>query len=468
MKPETLLPYEEAPLPYDEHKDPDIFWKCDPGDKIIPSHKGFVTDFLYATRGIETPTIISLWSALFTLSTFIKREAWLKWFPSRLFSNDYIIVIGPAGIVKKSTAANIGKSIIHRAPNYIVDENLKKIKTISLITDKNSPESILNEMLPGKKGPRFVLKDKDNEPILGDDGRPMWYERTSEAAIHLSEMGSLFSKSNYMESLTSLLLDLYDNHETWIWNTLSRGKKILKRLHTGLFAAVTVDAFRSSIPKQALADGFMSRTALVYTPGTERCFPYPRLPRGAPSVEELSRRMAWLATTSMGQFQLSQKANKHYDNWYYEWKQSLKKETEYQGVRSRESIRILKVALLLKLQRYEEEDHKITETDIKDAIGIVEYTNSTLPLLLSEITDDGEFWKIHGKVSAYLKKKKEATRSEVLSGLRYRAKELDEIISQLIQERKVEVFNAQGRKQAKMLKNSSELYKWAGPSDEQT
>lgn len=462
MKPEQLLPYKEPPVPYKEEDDPDIFWKPDPGDIAIPKRKGFLTDFLYATRGVETPTLISIWSALFTLSTYIKREAWLRWFPQRLFTNDYIIVIGPAGIVKKSTAANIGKSIIQKADKYIIDENLKEIKTITLITDKNSPESILNEMLPGKKGKDFILKDKHGDPIVGPDGRPNRYQRTSEAAIHLSEMGSLFSKSNYMESLTSLLLDLYDNHEKWVWNTLSRGKKILRRLHTGLFAAVTVDAFRSSIPKQALADGFMSRTALVYVPTTERSFSYPRLPKGAPSVEELARRLAWIATQAMGEYVLSDKAQKYYDMWYDEWKLSLKDAPEMQGVKSRESIRLLKVALLLRLQRYGEKSHYIEEEDIKDAEKIIDYTIANVPILLSEIVADDDFWKNHAKTIEYIKKRKEVVRQTLLGALRIKSRELNEILHQLIQEGKIKIKTEEGKTIRCMQKKTDEKYIWIG------
>ena len=82
--------YEEGylvpPVPYDENAVPASrrAWVPDFHDQLIPKRKGFISDFVFHTRGIMTPTLASIWSALFVLQSAIKREAWLQWYPKPL------------------------------------------------------------------------------------------------------------------------------------------------------------------------------------------------------------------------------------------------------------------------------------------------------------------------------------------------------------------------------------------------
>lgn len=270
-----------------------------------------------------------------------------------------------------------------------------------------------------------------------------------------------------MESLTSLLLDIYDTHDQWIWNTLSRGKKTLRNLHTGLFAAVTVEAFRNSIPKQALADGFMSRCALVYVPATSRIYPYPKLPEKAPSEEELARRLAWIACNAMGEYELSEGALTVYDKWYHKWKEDLKRYPEYQGIKSRESVRVLKLSLLLRCQRYENGAKIITEEDVHEAIKIIEYTTGNLPLLLSEIIEENYYYQIMDKVTNYMKRKKKTKRVDMIRGMRFKTAEIDEAVSQLVQEMRIHVFSSNGERIKVPRRKTDEVYHWVEPLTEE-
>ena len=185
-------PYYEESIPLNRR-----LWKPDFYDHLIPREKSFVSDFIYHTRGIMTPTLACIWSALFLLQSVIKREAWLKWYPKSLYPNQYIIIIGGAGRVKKTTAVSIvGLEIINAYRKYIRDRNIYEMKHITIIKDKATPEAMLTAMMPENKQSNgiYFLRDANGEYMLDDYGKAVQYFPTSEASIIVSELATMLSK----------------------------------------------------------------------------------------------------------------------------------------------------------------------------------------------------------------------------------------------------------------------------------
>ena len=54
--------YTKPPVPYNENAIPseEREWVPDFHDQLIPKRKGFISDFVYHTRGIMTPTLASI------------------------------------------------------------------------------------------------------------------------------------------------------------------------------------------------------------------------------------------------------------------------------------------------------------------------------------------------------------------------------------------------------------------------
>ena len=293
--------YVEAPTPYDEVRcKSDPMWYRDYYDDAIPSSKGFITDIIFHSRGYETPTLSVIWTAIFILSSAIKREAWMAWTPKHLFTNQYILIIGPAGVVKKTTAVtDIGYPILKKFRSYIRDPQLAEMKIVHMIQDKITPEAMICSMLPeNKDGRSFALKDSNGEFVLGKNGKAVTYEKTSECAIVVSELSMLLSKAAYQAEMIQYLLDLYDARDEWHTETKGSGKSVLRNLHTTLFGATTVDGLRNSIPDSAKGDGFLSRTILVHVPDTRRQYMRPFIPKARPPffcnrILAMRKAMSW-------------------------------------------------------------------------------------------------------------------------------------------------------------------------------
>jgi hypothetical protein len=426
--------YTYPPVPYREEDDPNKFWGPDLYDSALPKQKGFLTDMVYFMRGMEVPTLFTLWSGLWLLSTVIKREAWLKWFPLDMFPNLYVILAGPAGSKKSTTIDDVGMPILERMQQYMYHPNVRRMKNINVVKDKMTPEALLDAMLPGnKKGKAsFVLVDDKGNPLLDEHNRPLRYKATSETGIVLSEMTSSIGKRSYTEGFVEILLDLYNPKERWEWRTRSEGAKYMYRTYVTLLAATTPTAFKESVPKVAAGDGFLSRCVTVYQSMTNRRFSMPRSVENGPTLDELAMRLAWIAEKSLGAFTLSEEAFALYDSWYDDHKDFLERNENEGGLRGRMDLNLLKVSLLLRAQRYDTEpENVITEDDMRDAIELLHVTYGLSAELMGELGD--EVRADADKVRRILGKYKRLSRVELMRKTHFKADDLNQVLDYLVQ-----------------------------------
>lgn len=464
---ENLWTPDGVPIPFNEEIGEDYTRTKDYTDYLLPKTKGFITDFVYHTRGYETPTNICVWTALGIMSSAIKREAYSKWVPRPLFTNLYLILVGPAGIVKKTTAAWVALDILRGVKKFINKKVVRSLKNYKIIQGKTSPEGLIDSMLPDPQAELDAYVTDDNGAFVVDaSGNPVKIPSTSEATLIISELSTLLSKSTYASTMTEILLDVYDCHDEWHWKALNRGKAplVLRFLHTNILAGTTLDGLRESIPGAAKGDGFLSRTILIYAPTTRREYPEPFYAKGAPTESELQRRLAWLAETSLGEYVLSDMAQKLYNSWYHDYKTMLKTNPTLCGVLSRLPVHIRKVALLMRLQRYDISDNIISEDDLKSAILLVESTYKNINFLISQLDGD-EFENVLGRISDYLSRRKRMTRKDMLSRLRIKGEILTMVIRELNQRGLVKIeFN--GETYDYPVEKAAEMYVWTGDIDD--
>ena len=466
-KPILPTPDELPPKPYDESKAKDRFWKDDPGDELLPSRKGFITDCVYRHRGKEVTTLFTIWSTLFVLSSTIKREAWIRFGAKNLYTNFYCILVGPAGIAHKSEAINDAITLLESFGSCIENPEFKIMKAMNVVADKASPEALLESLLPRNKEPKgvqgFKFKDKNGKDIINPaTGRAIWYTKTSETAIVAHEFSTFAGQQRYNTGLTDNLLALYECDRPFTWRTVKRGKPVVfKNLHTTLIAGTTLTAFRSSLSENVRTDGFLSRSVMVYCPKTTgRRFSIPKIVPGAPDEKELSKRLAWIAEHAVGEFDLSKEAYTYYDKWYCKWRDELEEDTQFQGLKSRIHILVLKVALLLRLQRYEVGPKTIDKQDIKDAILIIRKTwFEALPVMKGfESADIKPFF---GRMEEYIRNRGEVDRSKMLRQGKFTASELREGLTMLHEEGKIEILKGKELR-SYPSSDTKEIYRWCG------
>lgn len=401
------------------------------------------------------------------MSSAIKREAWLQWSPKKLFTNQYIIIIGPAGIVKKTTAVvGVGLPVLRSFQKDLKDPQFAMMKDVKIVKDKVTPEAMLNSIVPeNKDGADVPLVDEKTGKVLRNkEGNPVIYRKTSEVALVVSELSSMLSKRSYADGMTQILLDLYDCHDDWEWATLTRGTKILKNCHTTMLAGTTIDGLRDSIPAAATGDGFLSRVIPVFISETKREYPFPFISPAAPSQAEMGKRLAWIVENTQGEMKLDDEAMEEYVKWYHWFKSYLREHQELAGILSRMDVNVLKTALLMRAQRYDAEGPWITKRDFLDAVCLIDKTYRSLPFLLSQ-TDPNALVALCGRLEIYIRKRGTVTRGRLLSAMRSPSELIDLAISEIAGQGKIAVIR-DGQSMAHSNGSVGEQYAWMKEDDD--
>lgn len=400
------------------------------------------------------------------LSSTVKRETWVRFGAKRMFTNFYCILVGPAGIAHKNEAINDAVGLLEGFGKFLDSPEFKIMKTVNIVADKASPESLLEALDPRMKEPLnaqgFWFKDKNGEKIINPNtGRPMWYNKTSEAAIVATEFATFAGQQRYNTGLTDILLALYECDRPFTWRTVKRKKKELRNLHTTLIAGTTLTSFRNSLSENVRTDGFLSRSVMVYCPKTiGRRFSIPKIVPGAPDEKQLQQRLAWIAEHSVGEFDLSPEAFKYYDRWYNKWRDEIEEDTQFQGLKSRISVLILKVSLLLRLQRYETGPKLIDLQDVKDAILLIRKTwFEALPVMRGFESSTAK--PFVGRMEEYIRGRGEVDRLKLLRQGKFTAQEVTEGLTLLCEEGKVEIWRGKESREYPS-RDGKEVYKWCG------
>jgi hypothetical protein len=443
----------------------DKFWESlgkDFGEQCLPSNEGLITEMVYAMRGSETPVIYLIWAGIVSINSMLKREAWIEWYPHKLFPNMYVCLVGGAGD-KKSASLDAWYEVIRRAVDFLKESDpyMGVVKDLKIVKDRTTPEALLDTLLPSTSGlgDTVQIEDKRGVAVLGEDGFVLTYDRTSEALVYVSELSTLFSKATYSATMSEIFLDIFDTHEEWGFKTKSAGQKYLRKLCTSLLGATTPIALRTSLPENMLGDGFLSRTTLVFLERNTKYMSMPREVVGAPSFDELGMKMSWIAKTCVGGHTLSEEAQKRYDEWYMIFKMDLAENPETAGVKSRMDKILLKVALAFKAQRYCSGD-RIELVDLEDAIRLIELTYSKMGGLINTIGKK-EFMQEYQKVKALIQECSAIMRDSLVLKAKIPSDLLNKILDQLKQEGSISiVLNNEGRKVPS--RNRKEMYIWCG------
>ena len=375
------------PVPVDVNFRRDL-WNPEPWDALLPS-PGFITDLVTTTRLIESPTKFIVWSALFILSTIMKRDTWFRWHPGGLYLNLYIWLVAPPRICAKSTAVGIAERAADMISELLENQHTASKKKLNIHRSKSTPEFLYDLLEPQKYGDSLE----------------------SHLALVLSELTVFLGQKQYMLGMIDLLTTLYDSREKDEEGTRGRGKHVFKNIYVTMFGATTPDHIASSLPEEAFGGGFMSRVLMIYQATSTRNFPVPHELPGAPTVEELAQRLAWIAENAIGEYHLSSEAFDAYNDWYYPFKESL--ETDQNKVeKARMDTNLLKLATLIRVQRYEP-GNEVSIEDFLTAKNLLNDAYQSGEDLLSDVGTP-EFYQTLSKVQKFLTTQGPQTRGRVL------------------------------------------------------
>lgn len=432
-------------------------YEAEDDDKLLPA-KGFITDFVEAMRGAETPTMFCLWTALWTLSAASARLVSMDWLPDEpLFPNLYVFLIAPPGRCHKSTALNFGRKLLLGMPDKFDRGNaedgfLRYMFDMNWATSKTTPDVIYE-----------LLKPKESL-IIGTD-KQITVKKGSQLTACISELATFLNKKKFMSGIVETLTDLFDSRAQDVIHTIARGTLELKDIFVTIIGATTPTGMKESLPHEVFGEGFASRIMIVYKERTSRSFPEPMIFDGFPTLDTLRDRLAWIMRHKLGSYKLADDARQWYRDWYAEWKHSLDHDENY-GERVAEfrfDVNMLRLALLISMSRYDE----VCVVEKQDMLDAAEILKGTFKGTVKANVEAGialsEFNGHYGRVIGFIKKfgstdRKQLTRNMSQKGIPMQT--VKDILGQLLTEGRIRVRDGSKFVTDKISWSKSEIYTW--------
>jgi hypothetical protein len=295
----------------------------------------FIGQFLQYCEGSETPYAYDFWTALWILSVALGRNIIVDRPAAPIYLNLYCILVAESGVTRKSTS-------VRRAVKFVRDlcgdDNL-------LVESKITPEKLEHDL--------FLQTVEFG---------------CARANIAIDELVKFLGREKYVETMPTLLTDLYDCPE--IRNgggTLARGRTILKQVYVSFLSASTPSWLLRAVNPDVIEGGFTSRVIFVVEEQPKRRAPWP---------EEVNAELGTTIKQLLGSIReraeevkvirVSDGARKKFSSWYKS--RDIKRDPFRASFQSREDGHVLRIAALLCIN---DNTWEIQSTHIVTAIKIV-------------------------------------------------------------------------------------------------
>jgi len=284
------------------------------------NQKDFITRYMEFVNleQSEAPANYHRWSCIGMLGALLGRNVCLPFGHSRIYPNQYIMLMGSPG-TRKGTAMSICRKLA-KASGFT-----------RFAADKTSKE-------------RFLMDMKQHE--LGDatieDIEELVFDEPSEAWICNGEFTDFIGQGN-MEFIT-LLTNLWDNLAEYKHPKI-HGKPVEVHQPTvNILAANTPQGFSLAFPPEAIGNGFLSRVIFVHGEPTGKQIAWPE-PADELVEADLADHLKKMRKEVKGEITISKEARKLGDAIYKGYVPM--EDSRFAHYATRRFIHLLKIAMIL-------------------------------------------------------------------------------------------------------------------------
>lgn len=282
---------------------------------------GWLEDFVEHTKYGEAPPKVMYWVGVSTIAGALRRKVWIEEFNFQWTPNFYILLIGPPGVLKKSTSVSLGMRL------------LRRVEGIDF-----GPQIITWEQL--------ITHMADSRQTYKVDGADF---EASCVTLELSEFGTLFDPTD--RKMVDNMTDIWDaklgklNKET-----KTNGSDEVVNPWLNICACATPDWLDDNFSNKFIGSGFASRVIYVYCDKPGRvAHPSRHMPTSMAEQENsLVERLETIAQYS-GPGKLTEEAYKWSEAWYEKYRDYLEKECTKRemGLYSRQQAHLMKLAMVI-------------------------------------------------------------------------------------------------------------------------
>ena len=351
----------------------------------------------------------------------------------KVYLNVWAVLIGKSTIMRKTTALNLVTEDLQRIHTKNYNRYLRDLEEYENMSKEEKKKAV-------KPKRSYFLFPSDSTveslaQILSESKRGL--------LLH-SEFGSFLQQLNrgYSGDAKQFLTNLYDNPLSYEISRTTRENTILVRPFISILGASTIDWVRENSTDVDLRSGFFARFLYAIRNVPDKEF-IPLL-----KLKSLTKRSEFyfdirsvyehLIDLNETELEITEEASELHINYDIQsFKELLNSENDNElSFKARLLIYCLKFAGIIALT---EGRNIVTLSDMQDAIHITNYYKLTVEQLLNnELTKD-EFARKEENILRKLKLKGgKISRTNLLNSVPYKAKELDEILGNLIEKEKIQ------------------------------
>lgn len=342
----------------------------------------WIDAFLAYTEGKGSPRIYRLWSAIFTIGAVCERKVWLTTAKGKLYPNQYILLVGPAGI-GKSLCTNIIYELLDQirtpeTPFHIAPTSVTKASLIDSLSEAD----------------RRIIRPMESPAVIS----------FNSLTIVPNEFGVFLPswEGDFMSTLT----DLWDCKH---YSETRRTAKInisIPNSQLNMFSATTPVYLNSLLPEGAWEQGFMSRILVVYSGEVIHTNLFDLLNFDEKNYLELVQDLRDIYNT-FGEFQVTDEAKLAINDWSMKGGPPVPDHPKLTSYSARRAAHLLKLCMVASMAS--DSDRIITIDHFAEALDWLVQLETFMPDVFKSMKTGGdgraieECW--HYAMQVYMKTK---------------------------------------------------------------
>ena len=320
----------------------------------------WISAYLEYASYSEAPRRIHFWAGIVAVASVLRRHVWIDERYYRWYPNCYVIIVGPPGVVNKSTTASIAMRLVRQVPGVRFGPDVVTWPALTKAFAEAREE--------------FTLPDGTTVPQCA---------LTFEAG----ELGNLLDPQDARS--VDLYVRLWESREGAFQKiTKMSGNDTIVNECINIVGCTTPAWIAGNFPEYVLGGGFASRCIFVYGDRKEKLIAYPHLnvpvgheERAAQLIEDLTH-----ISTLRGQFHLTPEAEEWGTWWYNTWHAHLQAsppDDRLANYNARKQTHLHKVAMVLSAAQ--RDDLTITVADLQCADDMLASIEPDMHRVFSQI-----------------------------------------------------------------------------------
>ena len=263
------------------------------------NHANFLKAYVDAlTSKGEAPERFHYWSAVSAIGGALRRRVYIDEGHYRHYPNFYIMLVGPPGLIKKSTTINVASGLLRDVPN------------VKIGADVSTWQSFVEEVAQAQ--------DLFAEGEVTIDPLDQQHTVSSALTLTISEFGTFFDPDD--RAMVNVLTELYDGkvNSAFVKRTKTQGSDTIMNPFVNILAGTTPQWIHDNFKGRFGGWGLSSRIIFLHCDEKERHVAFPHELWEGRYEQTMKLFLEDLITISQlrGTFTITDAAKTYYRAWY--------------------------------------------------------------------------------------------------------------------------------------------------------